>query len=98
MSFDLEESATSQSATTPIAPIDPLPIIEHGDSPTAIILAIAILLVSLLSSVTSLMQVLMLGAVQDKRDANHRQLMSAERSSMGNAARESSRTQTWIRR
>lgn len=78
MSFYPEESATSRSAT-PIAPIDPLPIIEHGNSPTAIILAIAILLVSLLSSITSLMQVVLLGITQGRRHTNNRQSMLAER-------------------
>jgi len=44
----------------PIAPIDPTIIIEHGESPTAIILAIAILLTFLLSSLTGLVRTILL--------------------------------------
>jgi hypothetical protein len=37
----------------PIAPIDPTTIVENGESPTAIILAIAILIAILFGSVTA---------------------------------------------
>ena len=45
--------------TQPINPIDPQTIIKHGDSPTAIILAIAILLAILFQSMTGLIAVLL---------------------------------------
>ncbi len=44
----------------PIAPIDPTPIVENGESPTAIILAIAILIAILFGSVTGLVQVIVI--------------------------------------
>jgi len=64
-------SSQSQPITTnqtipPIAPIDPKTIVENGDSPTAIILAIAILIAILLGSVTGLVQVIVTGR-QTKR-------------------------------
>ena len=40
-------------------PIDPQTIIKHGDSPTAIILAIAILLAILFQSMTGLLVVIL---------------------------------------
>ena len=43
--------------TQPINPIDPQTIIKHGDSPTAIILAIAILLLLVCNGLTGLIQV-----------------------------------------
>ncbi|GAB4375588.1 MAG: hypothetical protein Kow00121_21520 [Elainellaceae cyanobacterium] len=45
-------------SVTPITPIDPQPIIEHGESPTAIILAIAILMVMVMGSITGLVRVI----------------------------------------
>jgi hypothetical protein len=45
--------------TQPINPIDPQTIIKHGDSPTAIILAIAILLAILFQSMTELLAVIL---------------------------------------
>ena len=45
--------------TQPINPIDPQTIIKHGDSPTAIILAIAILLAILFQSMTGLLVVIL---------------------------------------
>ncbi len=58
MSFYPEELEIRQP-TTSVAPVDPLPIIENGNSPTAIILATSILVVSLLGAVTSLARVLL---------------------------------------
>lgn len=52
---------TITSPTIPsIAPIDPTPIVEHGESPTAIILAIAILIAILLGSLTKLVRVVVI--------------------------------------
>lgn len=65
MSFHLQASGTSQ--TLPIAPIDPLLIVEHGNSPTAIILAVAMLIVMLVGSMTSLMRVLLLVAIHQSK-------------------------------
>jgi len=45
--------------TQPINPIDPQAIIKHGDSPTAIILAIAILLLLVCHGLTGLIQVIL---------------------------------------
>ena len=45
--------------TQPINPIDPQTIIKQGDSPTAIILAIAILLAILFQSMTGLIAVIL---------------------------------------
>jgi hypothetical protein len=45
--------------TQPINPIDPQTIIKHGDSPTAIILAIAILLLLVCNGLTGLIQVIL---------------------------------------
>lgn len=46
--------------TLPVSPIDTKPIVENGESPTAIILAVAILLATVFCSVTSLIQVILL--------------------------------------
>ena len=43
----------------PTQPIDPQIIIKHGDSPTAIILAVAILLAILFQSMTRLIAVIL---------------------------------------
>jgi hypothetical protein len=43
----------------PINPIDPQTIIKNGDSPTAIILAIAILLLLVCHGLTGLIQVIL---------------------------------------
>jgi hypothetical protein len=51
-----ELTNTSQTLS-PIAPIDPTAILEHGDSPTAIILAITILIAILLGSLAGLVRV-----------------------------------------
>ena len=45
--------------TQPINPIDTQSIIKHGESPTSIILAIAILLAILSQSLTGLIQVIL---------------------------------------
>ena len=60
-----QPTATNQTIP-PIAPIDPTPIVENGESTTAIILAIAIIIAILLGSVTGLVQVIVTGR-QTKR-------------------------------
>jgi hypothetical protein len=54
-----QQSTSIQQSVSPIAPIDTKAIVEHGESPTAIILAIAILLSVTVGSVTGLVQVIM---------------------------------------
>jgi hypothetical protein len=51
---------TANQSIPPIAPIDPTLILENGESPTAIILAIAILISILVGSITGLVRVVML--------------------------------------
>jgi hypothetical protein len=59
MSHEQHPTITNQ-AVPPITPIDPTSIVEHGESPTAIILAIAILIAILLSSMTGLVRVIVI--------------------------------------
>ena len=54
-----QQTITNQTVPT-IAPIDPKTIVEHGESPTAIILAIAILLAIMISSMTGLVRVILI--------------------------------------
>jgi hypothetical protein len=60
------QTQTTGSQISPIAPIDPTPIVTHGESPTAIILAIAILIVLSLSSLTQLIRVIVMAMRQTK--------------------------------
>ncbi len=56
-----QQQPTINQQTTPlIAPIDTKPIVENGQSPTAIILAIAILIAILIGSLTGLVLVVVL--------------------------------------
>jgi hypothetical protein len=54
-----QQSTSIQHGVSPIVPIDSKAIVEHGESPTAIILAISILLSITIGSVTGLVQVIM---------------------------------------
>lgn len=56
----LQQPTTTEPSIPPIAPIDPKQIVEHGNSPTAIILAIAILLAVFLGSMTGLVKAIAL--------------------------------------
>jgi hypothetical protein len=58
MSPQVQPILTQQTPLT-IAPIDPTPIVQ-STSPTAVILAIAILISILLGSITGLIQVILL--------------------------------------
>jgi hypothetical protein len=60
---------TTNQTIPPIAPIDPTPIVEHGESPTAIILAIAILIAILLGSLTGLVRVVTLLILPQKKSS-----------------------------
>jgi hypothetical protein len=53
-----QQSISSQPSFPSVAPIDPKPIV-HSESPTAVILAIAILISILLGSITALIQVIL---------------------------------------
>lgn len=52
-----QQSTLTHQATSQIAPIDPTPIIQ-SESPTAVILAIAILISILTSGITGLVRVI----------------------------------------
>ncbi|QYO63386.1 hypothetical protein [Leptolyngbya sp. 7M] len=54
------QSNVTHQTTSPISPIDIQPIVEHGESPTAIILAISILIFVFVGSIPKLIQVIML--------------------------------------
>ena len=53
-------SNTTNQSVPSIVTIDTLPIIEHGESPTAIILSIAILSSTLIGSITGLVRVILM--------------------------------------
>jgi len=59
MSYQHSSNTTNQSVPS-IVTIDTQPIIEHGESPTAIILAIAILSSTLIGSITGLVRVILM--------------------------------------
>jgi hypothetical protein len=59
MSYQHSSNSANQSVPS-IVPIDIEPIVEHGESPTAIILAIAILSSTLISGITGLVRVILM--------------------------------------
>jgi hypothetical protein len=54
-----QQPTSIQHTVLPIVTIDTQPIIEHGESPTAIILSIAILSSTLIGSITGLVRVIL---------------------------------------
>jgi hypothetical protein len=54
-----QQPTLTHQATSQIAPIDPTPIIQ-SESPTAVILAIAILISTLIGGITKLVRVIMM--------------------------------------
>ena len=58
--MEQQQTLTTNQSIPAIAPIDPKPIVEHGESPTAIILAIAILIAILFGSMTGLVGVVLM--------------------------------------
>ena len=54
----MNQPITSTQPVNPVTPIDPNAIIKHGESPTAIILAIAMLLIFIFSGITGLIKVI----------------------------------------
>ena len=65
-----QQQPTTTEQAMPIAPIDPKTIIERGESPTAIILAIAILITFLFGSLTQLIRVIVILILRSKTSAN----------------------------
>lgn len=68
MSHEQHPTITNQTVP-PITPIDPTSIVEHGESPTAIILAIAILIAVLLSSMSGLVRVIVILVMQQTKSS-----------------------------
>jgi hypothetical protein len=56
----MHQQTLNDQTTLPVSSIDLKPIVEHGESPTAIILAIAFLLTTLFGSVTKLIQAILI--------------------------------------
>ncbi len=63
------QPTTTNQTIPPIVPIDPTPIVENGESPTAIILAIAILLAILLGSMTGLVRVIVVAILRQTKSS-----------------------------
>jgi hypothetical protein len=59
-----QSSYNTKQTTLPVTSIDTQQIIEHGESPTAIILAVSILISILLYSITRLVQVVVSATVK----------------------------------
>lgn len=57
-----QQPTSIQQVPTEIAPIELMAIAEQGESPTAIILAIAILISALFGSITSLVRIIVAAA------------------------------------
>jgi hypothetical protein len=53
-----QQTIVENQSVAQMSPIDPKPIVEHGESPTSIILAIAILISILVSGITGLVRVI----------------------------------------
>jgi hypothetical protein len=58
--MQFQQQASTKQVVPSFSPIDSNSIIEHGKSPTAIILAIAILLAMLFNSLAGLVRVILL--------------------------------------
>jgi hypothetical protein len=54
-----QQAITKSQSVAQMSPIDPKPIVEHGESPTSIILAIAILLSVFVSGLTGLIHIIL---------------------------------------
>jgi hypothetical protein len=53
------QTVVKSQSVAQMSPIDPKPIVEHGESPTSIILAIAILLSISVSGLTGLIHIIL---------------------------------------
>jgi predicted transposase YdaD len=65
--MQLQQTTNANQATPPITPINPETVMEHSESPTAIILAVTILITTLMGSVTNLVQVMIRGMAQHSK-------------------------------
>jgi hypothetical protein len=64
--FQNQSTMTNQTIP-PLPPIDTKPIIEHGESPTAIILAIAILISIVVGSITELARAILIAILRQTK-------------------------------
>ncbi len=64
--FQNQSTMTNQTIP-PLSPIDTKPIIEHGESPTAIILAIAILISIVVGSITELARTILIAILRQTK-------------------------------
>jgi hypothetical protein len=55
-----QQTIVENQSVAQMSPIDPKQIVEHGESPTSIILAIAILISMLIGGITGLVRVIMM--------------------------------------
>jgi len=62
--MQLQQTNTSSQMPHPISAINPETVLKHGESPTAIILAVTILITTLMGSVTTLVQIMLRGMSQ----------------------------------
>jgi len=60
MTVQQQQNSMTTLQSIPVSTIDTKPIVENGNSPTAVILAVAILLAIVFGSVTALVQVILL--------------------------------------
>lgn len=63
------QPTTTSQPISPIAPIDPQLIVEHGESATTIILSIAVLISVLVRSLTGLVRVIAITLLHQKRSS-----------------------------
>ncbi|NJR73547.1 MAG: hypothetical protein HC773_07375 [Scytonema sp. CRU_2_7] len=65
--FHKQPLTMTNQTIPPITSINPTSVVEHGNSPTAIILAVAILIAVFLSSMTGLVRVIMILILQQTK-------------------------------
>jgi hypothetical protein len=76
---------TTTSQTTPtITPIDSSALIEHGNSPTAIIITLTFLIAVLFTSMTALIRVLLLVVMHLPKSSLHSRQRTFHRNSRSN--------------
>jgi hypothetical protein len=59
-----QQTTAASQTVQPIPPINPETVMKHGESPTAIILAVTILITTLMGSTTTLVQIMIRGMAQ----------------------------------
>lgn len=65
----MSQQPISTQPTSSLVPIDPTPIIQHGESPTAIILAVAILIAILFNSLSGLVRMIVILVLRQKKSS-----------------------------